>query len=101
MKLRIGAVIWFNMLGIAIDSGFTTDKFMRIYDRTYLRFQQGLGAQLAIPLPDNLPQPIDFRLVLGVGGTLGTLKRGQAAACPRFNVPSVPPTPSTSRKSMG
>ena len=78
MKLRIGAVIWFNMLGIAIDSGFTTDKFMRIYDRTYLRFQQGLGAQLAIPLPDNLPQPIDFRLVLGVGGTLGTLKRGQA-----------------------
>jgi TPR repeat protein len=77
MKLRLGGVAWFNMVGIAFDTGFTTDRFARIYDRTYLRFQQGLGPQLALPIPDRLVQPIDFRLVLGAGGTLGTVKRGQ------------------------
>jgi TPR repeat protein len=77
MKLRIGGVAWFNMVGLAFDIGFMADRFARIYDRTYLRFQLGLGPQLAIPIPDRLPQPIDFRIVLGVGGTVGMLKRGR------------------------
>jgi len=76
MKLRVGGVIWFNMIGISIDVGFITDRFARIYDRNYLRFQSGVGPQVAFPIPDNLPYPIDFRVVLGVGGTVGALKRG-------------------------
>ena len=75
IKLRVGGVGWFNMVGLAFDAGFTTDRFARLYDRTYLRFQAGLGPQLAIPIPDRLPQAIDFRIVLGAGGTIGFIKR--------------------------
>ena len=79
MKLRVGGVAWFNMVGLAFDASFTTDRFARPYDRTYLRVQGGLGPQLAIPIPDRLPQAIDFRVVLGAGGTIGFIKRDRDA----------------------
>ena len=80
MKLRFGANIWFNVLGFSIDGGFTTDKFAHVAGRTYLRFQQGFGPMVVIPIRHRLPYPIALRIVFGGGATVGALKRGPSAS---------------------
>ncbi|MEE2828867.1 MAG: tetratricopeptide repeat protein [Myxococcota bacterium] len=79
LKLNVGVNLWFNVLGFSLDTNLTTDKFVNIAERTYLRFQHGFGPMLGIPIPDKLPFPIAIRLVFGGGGTLAHLKRGPDA----------------------
>ena len=79
MSMRLGGVAWFNMLGIAFDGTFLTDKFARPYEREYLKLHHGVGPQLAVPIRHNLPYPISIRMVVGVGGTIGVVQRGFGA----------------------
>jgi hypothetical protein len=73
-KLRAGMNLWFNMIGIALETGFMTDKFAAVQYRTYTRFQHALGVKVAVQLPFSLPYRARMHVVAGAGGTLGSLK---------------------------
>ena len=73
-KLRAGMNLWFNMVGIALETGFMTDKFAAVQYRTYTRFQHALGVKVAVQLPFSLPYRARMQVVAGAGGTLGSLK---------------------------
>ena len=73
-KLRAGMNLWFNMIGIALETGFMTDKFAAVSRRTYMRFQHALGVKVAVQLPLSLPYDARMHVVAGGGGTLGSLK---------------------------
>ncbi len=78
-KLRAGMNLWFNVVGIALETAFTTDKFAAVSRRTYLRFQHALGVKVAVELPFSLPYRARMGIVFGAGGTLGSLRLHPAA----------------------
>ena len=63
-----------NQIGIALETGFMTDKFAAVSRRTYMRFQHALGVKVAVQLPLSLPYDARMHVVAGGGGTLGSLK---------------------------
>ena len=78
-KLRAGMNLWFNVIGIALETGFMTDKFAAVSQRTYIRFQHALGLKVAVQLPFSLPYNARMLVVAGGGGTLGSLRLHPAA----------------------
>jgi TPR repeat protein len=74
MKLRAGMNVWFNVIGIALETAFMTDRFAAVANRRYLRFQHALGLKTAFDV--TVPNPWNARMwiSLGAGGTLGSLK---------------------------
>ena len=73
-KLRAGMNLWFNVIGIALETAFTTDKFAAVSMRLYTRFQHALGLKVGVELPFSLPYNARMQVVAGAGGTVGSLK---------------------------
>jgi hypothetical protein len=73
-KMRAGIAIWFNVIGIGLDTAFSTDKFAAVQYRLITRFQHSLILKTAFPLRVKIPWGAVMRLGLGGGLTFGSVK---------------------------
>lgn len=76
LKLRAGLDLWFNVLGVALESGFFTHRPASASDLRCLRVQHSLSIKAAFDLPVDLPYQARMQVVVGAGGTLGSLRLG-------------------------
>ncbi len=85
IKWRLGINVWFGLLGVGLEGGFHTDKFLQPTERNYLRMMQSLSLKLAIPIPIEAEKFYgELYLVLGGGATLGALELAQGEFMPTW-----------------
>jgi len=73
-KMRAGIALWFNVVGIGMETAFSTDKCAAVQFRLITRFQHSLSIKTAIPIPIQLPWNAVMRVGFGGGSTLGSVK---------------------------
>ena len=74
LKLRAGAAMWFNVVGISLETAFSTDKFVAVSRRLFARFLHSLGVKFLVPLRIRLPHRAKLMIGWGAGGTIGSVK---------------------------